>query len=78
MLKKNVNKDEKKKIKPLIEIEYFTFLGVVFFLCGIMLTVYCIVLGYNVLDVPVFQNPLFFLGLGISCMITALCIRSYK
>jgi len=78
MLKKNVNKKERKKIKPLTETEYFMFLSVVFILTGMMLFVYCRLMNYNILDVPVFQNPLFHFGLGLSCLLTYITLKVFK
>ena len=61
-------KKEKKKIKPINCAEYFMLVTLVFFLSGIMLFLYCILLNIDLGNLVWYSDPLFFLGIGVTSM----------
>ena len=58
-----------KKIKPLTVKEYFSFLTFIFFITGILMFVYAIVLGYNLGEMHLYSDPLFYLILGFGSLV---------
>jgi len=49
--------------------DYFLFLTMVFFICGVMLFIYVFIMGYNIILLQTMSNPLFYLVMGFICMV---------
>ena len=58
-----------RKIKPLSNEEYFFFLTFIFFITGILMFVYSIMFGVNIVDLHLYSSPLFYLLIGFCCLI---------
>jgi len=57
---------------------YLFCLGMLFMLVGLMLFIFVLVVGVSFALLCLFSNPLFYLGLGVTCVFVFLFIRFFE
>lgn len=72
---KEGKKGEKIKMKAVELDEYLMLCTVTFMLSGIMLFLYCKISNIDLSNLVWFSDPLFFLGVGTTCMFMCLAQR---
>ena len=73
-MKGKINNNIMDRFPPVL---YLQLVGSIFTVTGFGLFFYCILFNFNIAIVEVYSNPLFYLGVGFSCILFSFFVKKY-